>query len=309
MTGLVADENGQFISQDLPPGEYTFHVFADHFRDGTCTVSIPETAPPQGAEGAAPPAEGAPAEEGLEGAGSATVSPVADAAYMDGDGNLLAPLRCELKELPKVADVTGLLVDSVSGGSVPDAKVRITDNLNRSLELDVDAQGSFQFRNVPFGEARLTVTAPGYMTTILPIKIESRKALEPHVLMNKRPDQLDLTIGRNQITPGSPIRFVPQTADVAVDSMVMVEQLAEALKENAELENIEIQVHTDDSGSPTYSRRLSQQRADRLKQLLSQLGVAERRITAKGYGPDQPLAPNVSEANRARNNRVQIMLK
>jgi outer membrane protein OmpA-like peptidoglycan-associated protein len=91
--------------------------------------------------------------------------------------------------------------------------------------------------------------------------------------------------------------------------MVMVEQLAEALKEKAELENIEIQVHTDDSGSPTYSRRLSQQGADRLKQLLSQLGVAERRITAKGYGPDQPLAPNVSEANRARNNRVQIMLK
>lgn len=305
MTGLVADEAGQFISQDLPPGEYTFHVFAEQFRDGTCTVTIPESAPPQAA-GAPPTSEPDSSEETIDEQGA---PPVADTPYMDADGNLLAPLRCELKELPKVADVTGLLVDSVSGGPVPDAKVRITDNLNRSLELAVDSQGSFQFRNVPFGEARLTVTSPGYMTTVLPIKIESRKTLEPHVLMNKRPEKLNLTVGARQITLGSPIEFVSQSADVAVDSMVMVEQLAEALKENAELENVEIQVHTDDSGSPTYSRRLSQQRADRIKQILTQLGVAERRLTAKGYGPDQPLAPNVSDANRARNNRVQIMLK
>jgi hypothetical protein len=62
---------------------------------------------------------------------------------MDPDGNLMVPLDCKLKQLPQVANVTGLLVDSVSGGPVPDAKVRITDNLNRSLELAVDAHGSF----------------------------------------------------------------------------------------------------------------------------------------------------------------------
>lgn len=313
MTGLVADETGQFISQDLPPGEYTFKIFAEQFRDGTCTVTIPESAQP--GEGAAQSSLSDPYGE-LENVQSPTESstpadgtvPSVEPPYMDPDGNLMVPLDCELKSLPRVANVTGLLVDSVSGGPVPDAKVRITDNLSRSLELAVDAQGSFEFRNVPFGEARLTVTAPGYLTTLLPIKIDSRKALEPHVLMNKKPNKLDLTVGAKEITLKQPIEFVAQSPEVTIDSMVMIEQLAELLKERDDIEKVEVQVHTDDSGSPQYSRRLSQQRADRIAQLLTQLGVPERRITAKGYGPDQPLVPNVSEANRAKNNRVQIVL-
>src|SRR5690606_18838599 len=44
MTGLVANADGQFISQDLPPGEYRFKIFAEQFREGTCSVVIPETA-------------------------------------------------------------------------------------------------------------------------------------------------------------------------------------------------------------------------------------------------------------------------
>lgn len=315
MTGLVADETGQFITQDLPPGEYTFRVFAEQFKEGTCSVVIPETvdpsAPPVAPQEKSefPPLGGA--EDGTTedaAPAAAAVSP-GDAPYMDPDGNLLVPLRCELKELPRVADITGLLVDAATGGPVADAKVRITDKLNRSLELAVDAQGSFQFRNVPFGEARLTVTAPGYLNAINPIQVEKRGGLQPQVMMHRRPEKLDLTIGKTEIVLGTPIRFVPESAEVALDSMVMVEQLAEALKENEQLDAVEIQVHTDDSGSATYSRRLSQERATRLADLLSHLGVPKRKLTARGFGPDQPLVPNVSEANRARNNRVQVLLK
>ncbi len=294
MTGLVANADGQFISQDLPPGQYSFRVFAEQFKEGGCTVTIPDVADgtsvaastPEGTEDAAAPA----------------------APYMEDAYTMMVPLTCQLEELPRVADITGLLVDAVSGGPVPDAKVRITDKLNRSLELDVDSTGSFQFRNVPFGAASLTVSAPGYLTTVLPVNIDSREQLKPHVLLNPRPEQLDVKIGRKEITLGKPIEFVSGQAEVTVDSMSMVEQLAAALLEQPDLENIEIQAHTDDSGSASYSRRLSQQRADAILDLLVQLGVPKRRLSAKGYGPDQPLVPNVSEANRARNNRVQIIL-
>jgi outer membrane protein OmpA-like peptidoglycan-associated protein len=207
-----------------------------------------------------------------------------------------------------VADITGLLVDSLSGGAVADAKVRITDKLNRSLELNVDSTGSFQFRNVPFGTAHLTVSAPGYLTTVSPITIQSREPLKPHVLLNPRPQKLDVEFGRKAITLGQPIEFVNGQPEVTVGSMNIVEQLAAALLEKSEVEGVEIQVHTDDSGSPSYSRRLSQQRADAVVELLVQLGVPQRRVRGKGYGPDQPLAPNVSDANRARNNRVQIVV-
>jgi outer membrane protein OmpA-like peptidoglycan-associated protein len=312
MTGLVANADGQFISQDLPPGQYSFKVFAEQFREGTCSVTIPdavESATMSGA--AAAPAPDAPPLGGGEEGGTALADQSgapSDAPYLEDPYTMLVPLRCELEELPQVADITGLLVDAVSGGPVADAKVRITDKLNRSLELNVDSTGSFQFRNVPFGAARLTVSAPGYLTTVSPISIESRENLKPHVLLNPRPAKLAVTFARKAITLGQPIEFVSGQPEVTVDSMVIIEQLAAALLENSELEGIEIQVHTDDSGSPSYSRRLSQQRADAVVELLVQLGVPQRRLRGKGYGPDQPLAPNVSDANRARNNRVQIVI-
>lgn len=306
MTGLVANADGQFITQDLPPGGYSFKIFAEQFREGTCSVTIPETAD---AAMAAPIESGTTLEEG-EGESTADAPPSVspDAPYMEDAYTMMVPLKCQLEELPQVTNITGLLVDAVSGGPVADAKVRITDKLNRSLELNVDSTGSFQFRNVPFGSARLTVSAPGYLTTVAPISIESREPLRPHVLLNPRPQNLDVTIGRKSITLGQPIEFVNDQPQVTVDSMVMVEQLAAALLENNELEGVEIQVHTDDSGAPSYSRRLSQERADAVVELLVQLGVPQRRIRGKGYGPDQPLAPNVSEANRARNNRLQIVI-
>lgn len=301
MTGLVANADGQFISQDLPAGQYSFKVFAEQFREGTCSVTIPEVV-----DTAAPAPVSPSMEDAEEGATGATIS--AESPYMEDAYTMMVPLKCQLEEMPQVADITGLLVDSVSGGPVADAKVRITDKLNRSLELNVDSTGSFQFRNVPFGPARLTVSAPGYLTTVAPIAIESRDPLKPHVLLNPRPQNLDVEVGRKTITLGKPIEFVNGQPQVTVDSMVMVEQLAAALLENSELEGVEIQVHTDDSGSPSYSRRLSQQRADAVVEFLVQLGVPQRRIRGKGYGPDQPLAPNVSEANRTRNNRVQIVI-
>jgi len=313
MTGLVADANGEFFSQDLPAGDYKFKVFAEQFREGSCTVSVPDSAPPEGTT-TPRPLDTAPLGT-AEGEGAAAPAPSADTEtaptqpFADADGNVLVPLNCQLDELPRIANVTGLLVDSASGGAVPDATVTITDKLNRSLKLDVDAQGSFQFRNVPFGSARLTASAPGYMTTITPINIETRDELKPHLLMNARPEKLGLNVGKNEITLDRAIKFVGDTAGIAIDSMSMLEELALALTENTELTGIEIQVHTDDSGAASYSRRISQERADNIRQTLIHLGVRDSQLKAKGYGPDQPLAPNVSEANRARNNRVQIVIQ
>lgn len=310
MTGLVADSSGQFISQDLPPGEYTFKIFAEQFREGICTASIPESAPP--ADALPPPADVPPDPTGeAEGEGSEAASAAASAPatpYMDQDGNILVPLDCQLEELPRVANLVGLLVDSVSGGPVPNASVTITDKLNRSLKLGVDAVGSFQFRNVPFGDAHITASAPGYLTMVTPISIDKREGLNPHLLMNARPEALALKIGPKQITLERPVQFVGDQANVTINSMSILEELAEALKDNEKLNSVEIQVHTDDSGAASYSRQLSQERADVIKDILIRLGVAKERLTAKGYGPDQPLAPNVSDANRAANNRVQIML-
>lgn len=319
MTGLLANEFGEFITQDLPPGSYTFSVFAEEFKTGSCTMEIPETAPemPVGDKNAEASSHAddlvvaAEANRGPGTTGSAAhgADGADEAAYQDADGNILVPATCRLKELPQIANVTGLLVDAKTGGAVSDATVTITDKLNRSLELKADEAGAFQFRNVPFGTAQLRAEAPGYLPTVSPLLIESRQDLEPHVPMNPRPERLGVKLTRSEIQLDRPIRFVGDTSEIAVDSLTIVEELAVALMEGPELGNVQIEVHTDDSGAASYARRLSQERADVVRTLLLDLGVKRRRITAKGFGPDHPLVPNISDANRRYNNRVQVMIR
>lgn len=67
--------------------------------------------------------------------------------------------------------------------------------------------------------------------------------------------------------------------------------------------------HTDDTGPYQYNMNLSQSRADAVKNYLVAQNVQAVRIETQGYGPNYPLVPNSSEANRAQNRRVEIHIE
>jgi outer membrane protein OmpA-like peptidoglycan-associated protein/tetratricopeptide (TPR) repeat protein len=79
------------------------------------------------------------------------------------------------------------------------------------------------------------------------------------------------------------------------------------LTENARVQ-IEIQGHTDDVGSEADNLALSQRRADAVRSYLLAAGIAEGRVSAKGYGESQPLRPNDSEEGRAQNRRTEFKI-
>ena len=54
---------------------------------------------------------------------------------------------------------------------------------------------------------------------------------------------------------------------------------------------------------------LSQKRANSVRNHLIDSGVAANRLTAKGYGPDKPVASNDTQAGRADNRRVELVVK
>lgn len=70
---------------------------------------------------------------------------------------------------------------------------------------------------------------------------------------------------------------------------------------------VEIQGHTDSVGSETYNQALSERRAHAVKVYLVSLGIAESRITTRGYGETQPTADNATPEGRAENRRVVII--
>jgi outer membrane protein OmpA-like peptidoglycan-associated protein len=70
--------------------------------------------------------------------------------------------------------------------------------------------------------------------------------------------------------------------------------------------NIEVAGHTDSKGSDAYNMKLSQQRAEAVRNFLISRGVAADRLTAKGYGESQPVADNATEEGRFQNRRVEL---
>jgi len=90
----------------------------------------------------------------------------------------------------------------------------------------------------------------------------------------------------------------------AVDNFDRVMQFISGYPER----DIRIEGHTDSSGSEDLNQKLSQRRADAVKQLLIQNGIAANRIKAIGQGEAHPVASNNTEAGKAKNRRVDIIL-
>jgi outer membrane protein OmpA-like peptidoglycan-associated protein len=69
-----------------------------------------------------------------------------------------------------------------------------------------------------------------------------------------------------------------------------------------------IESHTDNGGTPEELQTLTQERAQAIADKLLAFGVSAERIEARGLGASLPTAPNSTNANRAKNRRVQITL-
>jgi OOP family OmpA-OmpF porin len=93
-------------------------------------------------------------------------------------------------------------------------------------------------------------------------------------------------------------RLTPEARDVLRD-------IASQLVENPQY-RIQISGHTDASGSAAANLRLSLARARTVETFLEANGVPPMQLTAKGFGPDVPIASNKTVAGRAENRRVEL---
>ncbi|MGA2781285.1 MAG: OmpA family protein [Smithella sp.] len=71
---------------------------------------------------------------------------------------------------------------------------------------------------------------------------------------------------------------------------------------------IRVEGHTDSKGSSEYNMNLSKRRANTVRTLLTQRGVADSRMEVVGFGATMPAATNDTEAGRQKNRRVEIKI-
>ena len=87
----------------------------------------------------------------------------------------------------------------------------------------------------------------------------------------------------------------------------MLDEVVSVLKQNPELK-LSIEGHTSADGARELNMRLSQARAEKVKSYLISKGIDAVRLTAEGFGPDQPLNNGKTAAQKAVNRRVELKL-
>jgi outer membrane protein OmpA-like peptidoglycan-associated protein len=286
-SGLISAEDGSFKSFVLEPGNYTLAISAKGFRDGQCPVTILTEQASANANATA----------------GATVAP----GTVAPDGAVT--VRCELEALPQLGNVLGSVVDAATGQPIGGAHVKIRDTRSRELDLSADGAGAFRFQNVPPGRVTILVDSPGYFQSTQEFTIKALEDIPARMTLNKRPDQPNVLLTGRELKLKKQVHFANNSADITPDSSAILEEIADVLNTHAEIKGVEVQGHTDNQGEAPYNLKLSESRAQAVVDMLVRLGVDPLRLQAKGYGDTKPLMPNTTEANKAKNRRVQLMIK
>ena len=121
--------------------------------------------------------------------------------------------------------------------------------------------------------------------------------------LNPDDDQVKVKVGESIVMEG--IVFATGKAEISPESEVTLNRVYEVMKSHPDV-TVEIRGYTDNTGSATTNTKLSQERADAVMHWLVTKGISSDRITAKGYGPENPIAPNTTKEGRAKNRRIEF---
>jgi len=103
------------------------------------------------------------------------------------------------------------------------------------------------------------------------------------------------------------INFDTGESDMKSDSEPALNEIAKLLKQDGNLK-IFVVGHTDNVGSITANIKLSQSRAEAVRDtLVSKYGISANRLSTFGAGPHCPVTSNVTEEGRTKNRRVELV--
>lgn len=202
--------------------------------------------------------------------------------------------------------VEGEIIDEASREPIANALASI-EGFGNAIS---DAQGNFIIANIPAGLNIVRGTANGYSSDEKQVDVIANIASEPVELLLKRSGKVkykDKTLQEGDNIVMSNIQFEVNSGKLLLAGKAELDKLASFMKQNAAIE-ILLSGHTSSEGGAALNRELSLKRVRSCKDYLISKGIDDGRITIKGYGPDLPVAPNDTEANRAKNRRVEMKI-
>lgn len=112
---------------------------------------------------------------------------------------------------------------------------------------------------------------------------------------------------RGLIMSMSDVEFGFNKYDLKPDAKVKLAKISGILLAYPDLK-VQVNGYTDNIGSPTYNQKLSEERADSVRDFLISQNVPSSDVTGQGYGESNPIADNSTSAGRAQNRRVELVV-
>ena len=104
------------------------------------------------------------------------------------------------------------------------------------------------------------------------------------------------------------VKFPVDSSKLSPEADQRLTEFAEKLKNDNRNVYVEIQGHTDATGSDSLNQRLGEERAEAVRLFLNQHGVPLNRMSTISYGKSAPVADNKTRASRAQNRRVVLIV-
>jgi len=105
----------------------------------------------------------------------------------------------------------------------------------------------------------------------------------------------------------SAVLFAINKSDLSTEAKGNLDKLVTVLNTYPDTD-IEVQGHTDDTGTEAYNQTLSEKRASSVSNFLTERGIAFSRVTTKGYGELAPKYDNTTDEGRTQNRRVEFLI-
>lgn len=224
----------------------------------------------------------------------------------DGDDDLyVAPLP-DIVRPGQVVLLGGKVFDKNSGMPI-EANIVIEDLASGVTVYNANSNaqsGRYTLVLEPGRDYSVSISAPGYAFSSRRYTLSS----------NASYDEMRLDFSLEELRSGTEITlnnifYDYNSADLRPESRLELDRLVKLMQLQPEMK-ITVCGHTDSVGSATYNAQLSLKRAESVKQYVASKGAVDvSRINVKGFGSQQPAAPNSTEEGRQKNRRITFVVE
>jgi outer membrane protein OmpA-like peptidoglycan-associated protein len=160
-------------------------------------------------------------------------------------------------------------------------------------------------QKVDANQTQTNTTLQGHEQRLSDLDKNTREALERAEAAGKLAEGKFLY---SMVLSDDSVKFPHDSSQLSDEAKARLTEFVQKLKNDNKNVYVEIQGHTDSTGSPSVNRRLGEDRAEAVRRFMNEQGVALNRMNTISYGEDSPAASNKTKEGRAQNRRVVVIV-